>query len=218
MSKKPARKAARKPARPSKPARKAPKKVAKRPATKAGRSAAKSAGRKSGASKAAPTRAAGQRAAQLFSFAQSTTMKYASGFSDDQLTHQPVPTSNHLLWNIGHLAISNQWFASMVDGQPHGVSDAWDALFGMKSRPVPDAGAYPSYAEVRAAYEVAGQRMKAAAAALTDAELAMPPAGETGGFLNDKLDAVMKAAWHEGWHLGQICEVRKALSLGPANG
>jgi hypothetical protein len=203
MSKKPAKK--------SRPASKSSKKPAK-PAKKAAKPVAKPA-----AKSAAAPRPAGNplrdRALAIFKFAHKTTDKFASGFSDAQMTAMPCPTSNHVLWNLGHLAVSNAWFASMIDGAPVGVEESWDKMFGMNSKPVADASAYPSIADVRAMYQKTAERLEDAARARTDADLAQPPTGDSGGFLADRLDAVLKAAWHEGWHLGQIAECRKALGL-----
>lgn len=213
MSKKAARKS-RKPARKTsvaKTAKKVARKVAKA-VKKVGATAAQK------VAVALPTTLQRDRAIALFKFAHGTTTKWATGFSDEQMVAQPTPTSNHVLWCLGHLAISNAWFASMVDGAPIGFSDEWDKKFGMNSKPVSDAGAYPPVSEVWAAYHKSAERIEDAARARTDADLAKPPAGDSGGFLSDRLDSIYKAAWHEGWHLGQIAEVRKALGLPSAMG
>lgn len=205
MSKKPAKK--------SKPAKKAPKK-ASRPAKAVKKAAKPAKAVKSVAKAAAPSgNALRDRAVAIFKFAHKTTDRFSTGFADNQMTAMPTPTSNHVLWNLGHLAVSNAWFASMVDGAPVGVEDSWDKMFGMNSKPVADASGYPSIADVRAMYQKTAERLEDAARARSDADLLQPPTGESGGFLSDKLDSIIKAAWHEGWHLGQIAEIRKSLGL-----
>lgn len=203
-----------------KASKKSKQKASKKPAKKAAARAPKSAKRP--AAKAPtpppPSNAQRERAVALFKFAHQTTTKFASGFADSQVTAQPSPTSNHLLWSLGHLAISNAWFASLIDGAPVGVSDEWDKLFGMKSKPVTDAAAYPPFAEVLSAYHKSAERIEDAARSRTDADMLKPCATDSGGFCSDKLDSVAKAAWHEGWHLGQIAELRKALGLPSAMG
>ncbi len=43
--------------------------------------------------------------------------------------------------------------------------------------------------------------------------LAMPLTEKTGGFTSDPVDALYKLAWHEGWHMGQVATLRRALGL-----
>ncbi|CAG0964940.1 hypothetical protein PHYC_00930 [Phycisphaerales bacterium] len=212
MSKKPSKKSKSK--APKKSAQKGPKKAAKQ---KVGKKAASKSVMKSAAT-APPSNAQRERAVALFKFAHQTAAKFGSGFADNQVTAQPTPTSNHLLWSFGHLAVSNAWFASLIDGAPIGVSDDWDKMFGMKSKPTSDPAAYPPFAEVQAAYAKSAERIEDAARSRTDADMVKPCASDSGGFCADKLDAIAKAAWHEGWHLGQIAELRKALGLPSAMG
>ncbi|MDX2132841.1 MAG: DinB family protein [Planctomycetota bacterium] len=209
--------------------------AAKRPAAKAARPSAKAASRGSkAAGKARAGKAAGgarggskpggapgasvlvDRAAGFFDFAVGVTTKYAEPFNQSNATAQPMPTSNHALWNLGHLAISNLWFASLIDGRPVGTTDAHEQMFGSKSKPVNDPNAYPPYAEVKGLYDQAARRLREAVRAESPAGLLAPCETDSHGFCTDKLDAVLKAAWHEGWHLGQIAELRKALGLVPA--
>jgi hypothetical protein len=205
--------ARRAPAKPTssrtKPAAKA--KPKSRPAAKAKATARK----RSGGEPMVPARLLADRALALFDFAAGATAKYASPFTQANATAQPTPTSNHALWNLGHLAISNLWMASLIDGKPTGISDDQERLFGMQSTPSPDASAYPPFEDVKALYTRSGERLRAALRALTPAELLASCEGDPQTFCTDKLDAVLKAAWHEAWHLGQIAELRKALGLVP---
>lgn len=162
-----------------------------------------------------PARLLADRALALFDFASGVTAKYAAPFTQANATAQPTPTSNHALWNLGHLAISNMWMASLIDGKPTGISDDQERLFGMQSVPTPDASAYPPFEDVKALYTRSGERLRAALRALKPADVFASCEGEPQTFCTDKLDAVFKAAWHEAWHLGQIAELRKALGLVP---
>jgi len=202
MSKKVKKKAAKSAARPA----------ARKPAKKA----AKPGGKKPARATAKASTAMRDRAAAMFGWAHGITAKYAEPFNADNATRQPLPTSNHALWSLGHLAISNEWFASLIDGKPAGVTDAQDKLFGMGSSPNPSADAYPSFVEIKSMFDASATRMQAAVKGLSDEDLLAPCASDTGGFCTDKLDALLKAAWHEGWHLGQIAELRKAFGLIPA--
>ncbi len=146
-------------------------------------------------------------------FAHGSVAKMFEGFPEDKATFQTSPTDNHLIWHIGHLAETYAWFASALDGKPVGSNEASNALFGMGSKPLPDPKAYPSIAALRARFDANWNRLMAAAEALDDADAAKAPLAESGGFLRDRLDVVEKAAWHDGWHAGQISGLRKALGL-----
>lgn len=152
-------------------------------------------------------------ALRSLAFAHSLTQKGIADFPDAKLTHQPSPTDNHAIWTIGHLATTYAWFKSCFDGAMHPLPDSYNALFGTNSKPNPEAKNYPPLAEIKKHFEASYDAFVAAAKKLSDADLAKPPAVDTGGFCNDKLDALERATWHEGWHCGQLCGVRKSLNL-----
>lgn len=199
------------------PAKKsAPKKS--KPVVKKSKPARKAAAPKAAAAPAKPSTAARDRALGQFKFAHGVTVKFASNFPDDLVTAQPPSCPNHLLWTLGHLASTASWMAGLVDGQPHTVPETYEKMFGMGSTPVNDPAAYPPFAEVRAAFDATYERLLTAAERMNDEQLAAPPAADGGGFVNDKLDALFKAAWHESWHLGQLANLRRALNLPSAFG
>jgi len=227
MSKKASKKSARKPL-----AKKVSKKVSKAVAKKAGRSAkpvkaAKAvkpakkakAARKAvakvalGSTPAAPSTAMRDRAIAHARFAHSMINSFASGFADDQVDAQPAGCPNHLLWTLGHLASTASWMNGMLTGGAPVVPENYSSLFGMGSKPVADPAAYPAFAEVKQAYEAAFDTVIKAAEQLDDEALLKPTEQDSRGFLADKLDALTKMAWHEGWHLGQLTDLRRALGL-----
>lgn len=146
-------------------------------------------------------------------FAHGMINKFAEGFSPEQVVAQAGPCPNHLLWTLGHLASSASWTHGMITGIASIVPDGYNSLFGMGSKPVDDAALYPSFDEVRQAYETTFQRLVDAVERLDDAALMRPPEHDSGGFISDKLDALNKLAWHEGWHLGQLSDLRRGLGL-----
>jgi len=202
MSKRPARR---------KPTRKASTKVARKPARRPARKPAR---------KPAPARTTRgtvmvQRTSDFVRFARKMIDDMIAGIPDERALDQAPGLPNHKLWTYGHLAVSNAWFASMIDGKPLGVPDSYNQLFGMTSKPTSDPSIYPPLMDVRQVYLDTFNRLAAAFNTLTDDQLTAPPAGDGAGFVNDKLDAAIKAAWHEGWHLGQISLLRKALGGSP---
>jgi hypothetical protein len=146
-------------------------------------------------------------------FADKLLRDVAKGWPADQAAWQATPHDNHLLWTFGHLASANNWFASMIDGQPVGGRKDWEQHFTFQSKPVNDASKYPALHDVQAEYDRSLQRLSRAISSLNPAELANPPASDAMGMGQDKADIAMRAAWHIGWHTGQLSTVRRAMGL-----
>ena len=87
------------------------------------------------------TLSATKRSFHMAKYAHEVLLKAISDFPANKAAFQTSATDNHLLWHLGHLALDYNWFASAIDGKPLGVGDADNKLFGMGSKPVPDAKA-----------------------------------------------------------------------------
>ena len=161
-----------------------------------------------------PSTVARDQALSLLAFSHKMISDMLSGVPAEQCTAQSGPVTNHVLWTLGHVAMTNDWLASLIDGRP-ALPKAFESLFGMGSVPVVDTSKYPSLAEVRAEFDRGYERLVSAAKKRNDAELLTPPLGNSFGFTNNKLDSVLKAAWHEGWHIGQIADLRRGLGIRP---
>jgi len=146
-------------------------------------------------------------------YAHDFVVKACNSFPDDRVTWQRHPEDNHPLWTLGHLAATYDWFATMLDGQPSRMSEAQNKLFGYESKPVNDVEAYPSMPEVRRLCDDAWKRLLKAAKAMTDADLGKPPHGKPSSFAPDRLTALERCTWHDGWHAGQVSTLRRALGL-----
>ncbi len=70
----------------------------------------------------------------------------------DAATTFPTPNGGcHPLWVLGHLTLVEGMIPMVLYGDAHPVGE-WQKYFGENSEPVADAGAYPSFAAVRAKY------------------------------------------------------------------
>ncbi len=101
------------------------------------------------------------------------------------------------LWQLQRFVQSNSQYASL----------------NMGTKPTDNPGDYPALEEVTAAFGEALQRVTSAAETLTAETLFAPPAQDTGGWVTDRYDALVKAAWHNGWHVGQLSSLRKAMGM-----
>lgn len=215
------RKPGRAPASRGSSSRKAPTTAGKKPPAKAASKAAAKAPKAPGKARAKATRSTSVmriRAVASLRYARSILDGLFKDFPVDKHTYQPAMTDNHIIWTLGHLAITNQWFAGLLDGEPPALPDGYNELFGYKSKPNPDLAAYPPYDEVRQQYEAAFARLIRAADALRDSDLTISCAAESGGFAKDKAEVLERAVWHEGWHGGQVSALRRSLGLPPVMG
>lgn len=202
-------------------AKKSAKRPARKPAKRAKAAPRKPAGRSKAARAAGPrlsaTAAAAleekTRAIELLTWAHELTGHLTADFPEEHLLHQTCPTDNHVLWTLGHLAMTYSWCASLIDGKLAPLPETYQGMFGYKSVPSPDAGKYPGAADVRRQHHVAFARLMEAIGGLRPEDAHKPPAADSFGFAVDRLDVVYKACWHEGWHQGQISTLRRSLGM-----
>jgi hypothetical protein len=146
-------------------------------------------------------------------FVQHITRELVKEFPEGRLTFRACPTDNPVIWSVGHLASVNDWFSSLIDGQPVEFPKEWNTSCGYKSTPSAELSVYPEFAKVRAALDKSHARLIGAVRAQSSEDLAKPTQFESNGIAPTRADAAARAAWHEGWHGGQIAAVRKAVGL-----
>jgi hypothetical protein len=152
-------------------------------------------------------------ALESYIFTHNMTAALVKDWPADKWTAQPAGLPNHALWTLGHLAASVAFFASIAGVSVGPVPENYNTLFGMGAKPTADSAAYPPAVEIIAHYERTFKEFCAAIEKLSDAELAEPSAKADSGFVKLKIDALSRAAWHEGWHAGQVSLTRKAIGL-----
>lgn len=141
-------------------------------------------------------------------FARKTTDLLLKDFPEDKRTYQPLPTINHLVWNIGHLAHTEDWLSCKLDGKPSSVPESYAKLFGYGST-IGEPNDYPPFDEIIKHYHTARIRFITAINEASDEALKSPlPEFDT-----DVMGAIFMMVWHEGWHGGQLSLIRKALGL-----
>jgi uncharacterized damage-inducible protein DinB len=153
---------------------------------------------------------------EALEWARQCTHDVLGGIPDEKATFQSAPSDNHVLWILGHIALSDEWILKMITGEQADVPAEWGTLFGYQSQVQADAGAYPPLPEVRDQFERSRQRLLDWLRAADDAQL--DGALDDGGvdFAKSPREALQKEAWHEGWHAGQISTLRRAMGLSPA--
>lgn len=158
------------------------------------------------------------RAIASLTFARGMTRDLIKAFREDQSVFQATPTDNHLLWTLGHLAQSFDWFSGLIDGKPSQIPATYQQLFGFKSLPHANATNYPPLQEILEQFNRTYQRFMDAAASLSEIDVLSACAADSFGYAKDRLEVIERAAWHEGWHAGQLSSLRRALNLPPIMG
>ena len=133
-------------------------------------------------------------------------------FPADKAAFQPAPTDNHLLWMLGHMPYGYVYFASILGGTVTEPPESWKPLFSAGSKPEPDAKKYPSVAEMKKVFDSTFEEFMAIVEKMSAEDLGKAPAIPA-AWLPDRLAALHAVVWHEGWHGGQLANVRKALGL-----
>lgn len=137
-------------------------------------------------------------------------------FPEDQWFFQASPTDGHLTWQLGHLALIDQWFMDLI--RPREVlvelPETYSDLFNYGSVIQSDPDAYPAPAEVREKFDAAHGTFVGLIEAMSEADMLDGAIGERSkGFVGDALALSLRKAWHDGWHAGQISTLRRALGL-----
>ncbi len=149
--------------------------------------------------------------------------RYLVGFDDTNAVRQAPALPNHVAWNLGHLALTLHRVAGMLDGRgtpASEISDAPDAVragafhsesvaFG--SAPAADAAKYPSLARSIEIYNNACDRVAAAARTADDA--ALDREVPWGAGTTPLWSLVIRMVFHNGFHTGQIADLRRAFGF-----
>jgi len=155
-----------------------------------------------------------EHAVALLEFSRWYTNNLLKGIPEDRYTHQVGPTSNHIVWVLGHTAATDAWVGSVVGAEKVTVPESISKAFAGGSKPT--ATGNPPTAEIKRAFEDARSALLEWFKSAPDSALTTDLSEKTGGFTTDPIDAMFKIAWHEGFHAGQIAEVRKSLGLPPS--
>jgi hypothetical protein len=146
-------------------------------------------------------------------FSHGLFMHFVDGFPAEHAFTMPSPTENHMVWQIGHLAVTHEFFCGCVSKQTWKSDEKLNGLFGMASKPVNNPSLYPSLAESQAMLASGLSKFVGLIKQYDDAALSVDAEIDTHGFLKTKLDTIGRNAFHYGWHLGQVSALRRSLHL-----
>ncbi|MDY7109881.1 MAG: DinB family protein [Planctomycetota bacterium] len=150
--------------------------------------------------------------------------RFLDGFDDGNRTKQAENLPGHVAWILGHCALTMHRVAEDCDGRPlpendfvtgdgrAGGADRYDTeSICFDSSPVGDPARYPSMARCRAIFEAACERLASTVRSASDEALEKMVPWVAGEIPFAKL--VLRIAFHNGVHAGQIIDLRRGLGL-----
>lgn len=137
------------------------------------------------------------------------------GLTAENLVFQLPSSRTHILWTIGHLAWSRDWFLNGTLGAAPALPDAYGELFAVQTQPLADASKYPALDELLGQYQAAHEAGVAQLGDMRDADLARElPEGSPIREIFPTVGAlVCGTPFHEGYHAGQITLLRRVQGL-----
>ncbi len=126
-----------------------------------------------------------------------------------------VEGSNHPLWIVGHLAVADDFFVSLMEPSRADPRAPYQAKFGRGSQPVADPSAYPDSSEILAYLRDRRQEFLEVLDGMDESALETPTPENAPPFMHDFGSVFQLAVWHESMHTGQLTLVRRKLGHGP---
>lgn len=152
--------------------------------------------------------------------------RYLVGFNDVTCVRQTPDLPNHLAWCLGHLALTMHRVAGALDGgelpakdfvvgggfagsRDKGIIDADSVGFG--SKPEERHDRFPTLARCTEIYNNACDRLAAAVGACDEAKL--DSVVQFGTMQMQVWALVARMTFHNGFHTGQVSDLRRALGF-----
>lgn len=149
----------------------------------------------------------------LLAFQRNFIGRLVNDIPEEKMTAQPGGIVNHPAWQLGHLAYAQDQIVKWLGGAL--ALEAWIPRFGRMSTPLPDRAAYESKQELlRVLDERRGEAARLLKSASAD-DLAKPVPNPNMVRVFPSIGNLVTflATTHEGWHLGQIANWRRAMGM-----
>jgi hypothetical protein len=161
--------------------------------------------------------------AEAIEQSRSLVLRFIAGFDDSNHTRQAAHLPNHFAWCMGHLAFTMHRVGLALDGGPIPEADFIEKAprgdaqrfatetIGFRSTPVDDKAIYPTHARCIEIFSSAIDRLAHAAGSADDATLDRTIPWGVG---ESQLAALVpRMVYHNGVHVGQLIDLRRALGM-----
>lgn len=132
------------------------------------------------------------------------------GLSTEQLTKIPPGFRNHMLWNMGHLAVALQSLCYKMSGLPMLLPADAPGLFGKGTAPSEWGSTAPDPETVKAWLLPGAETLERDIARGLFVAYA-PYETSMGNVLTSLPEALDHVLWHEGLHFGTLLALRKLV-------
>jgi len=145
----------------------------------------------------------------IWKTSRATYLKFLENYSLEQLNKIPDGMSNNLIWNIGHIVVSQQGLIYRLSGLPRYVTDEMTAKYQNGSVPTGNT----TLEEVN---EIKSLLISTMNQTISDYENGVfkeytPYETKTGFSLQNLQDAIQFNNYHEGIHLGFMMKIKKFI-------
>ena len=148
--------------------------------------------------------------------ARMNTLNLLKGFPEDKFMHRAVPGSNHALWILGHLAITDDYVVRALGGAEESkLGEAWRAAFKSGQSISDDPGDYVPAAQVRKGFSLIRKSVMSYLEGLDEGVLAAELPEDRRAFGPTIAGALLFTAHHESVHSGQLTVIRRSLGMDP---
>ena len=153
-----------------------------------------------------------QSLADMFGMTEFMIPMVLDDLTEEQARERPRGEGGpSIAWTIGHLL---NYRIFMLNEFGDGRSNPYAERFG--NVPATDGSDYPTLAELRAAWDEVSADFMGALSGMSEAQLDTKLEGGPHAE-RSRRDQVVFFAWHEGYHMGAVGQIRKELGLpGPA--
>lgn len=141
------------------------------------------------------------------------TAALVEAIPDEKLTVRACPDSNHAAYILGHIARTDDWVLGALGGPAPALPESWRSLFDGGATTSEDRSAYPSKRELLDAMTSRRRAVTDWLVTLTPEELLEPVSGDLAQIVPTRAAFPSSAAFHEGFHAGQLSTIRRALGI-----
>lgn len=136
-------------------------------------------------------------------FAREQTLKAVQDLSDDEVRVVPEGFRNHILWNLGHIALSHERFAFHFSGLPLHIPEDYVKLFAMGTSPLDWTSEGPSLEEVLTILREQPERIRTALSERLQEQVT--PYTTSAGFTMETIGQFLNfSSYHEALHFSVI--------------
>ncbi|HVP12468.1 MAG TPA: DinB family protein [Phycisphaerae bacterium] len=151
-------------------------------------------------------------------FSRTVLTSLLEDIPENKLCYQAVPRSNHALWIMGHIAITDESFLADIAKRPADRFNAWKEMFFTGSTPKANPTDYPRLSEIRDCLTRSRGNLIEWLGSLSEQQLLAPLSGEMQSFAPTLAAMMSSIACHEAMHAGQLTIIRKSLGFKPKFG